>query len=160
MRMRVHHAGIPVGRPAGMAYTAGAGQRPSLIRLVRQMVKFPGGLYDLRRFRAVAHGKPGRIITPVFKPGQPVQQDRRRLYMPCVSDYSAHALFLQTNKRQRNLPNRTPLPCHGHHIIISRPCQYIIIHYIKPRPLGFRLCFLAVSLLTSCVPSHKIRASR
>ena len=79
-----------MGSPPGMADAAGAGQGAALIRFVRQVIQFAGRLYNLRRFRAVADRQPGRIIAAVFKSGQPVQKDRRRLHMTCISHDSTH----------------------------------------------------------------------
>ena len=90
MRMRIYHARIPVSGPPGVADTAGAGQGAPLVRLVRQVIEFAGRLYNFCRFRAVADRQSGRIIAAVFQSGQPVQQDRRRLYMARIPHDSAH----------------------------------------------------------------------
>ena len=130
MRMRVCHAGIPMGSPSGMPDPAASRQRPSLVRFICQVVQLPGSLDHLRQRRAVAYGQAGGIISPVFQPGKAVQQDRRGLLPSGESDYSAHMLSLRySNKKQENeLYSRSHRPVPVDFTITPPLCQYIIIH--------------------------------
>jgi hypothetical protein len=48
-----------------------------------------------------ADGQSRRIITPVFQPPKPIEQDRRSLFATYVTDDSAHGLTLVDGTTRR-----------------------------------------------------------
>ena len=94
MGMRVDHRGFPVGRPAGVPDAAVPRHRLAAVGHLAEYFKAALGFDDLDLARRVLHGQAGRIITAVFKFGQAVQQDRRRLYVACKAYDSTHWYIL------------------------------------------------------------------
>ena len=86
----VSFTGLPVGSPAGMADAAAAWQRFSMPGLLLQMTQLSGGLYDLHSIILAEHGKPCRIIAPVFQAGKTRKQNLRGLTLSGISNYSTH----------------------------------------------------------------------
>ena len=90
MGVGVHQARIAVGGPAGVADAAGSRQGAALICFVRQVIQLSGGLDHLRQGFAVPDGQTRRIISPVFQPLEPVQQDGRGLMISRIAYDTAH----------------------------------------------------------------------
>ena len=67
----------------------------SALHDVRQDLQPALGLDHLQPLHLVVHGQSGRVIAPVFQPGQAVQQDGGRLFRSNESDDTAHSSYLQ-----------------------------------------------------------------
>ena len=88
--MGIFLRGLPMGGPAGVTDAAASRNGTALICLLRKAPESSLGLDHLYVLRAVPDGQTGRVISPVFKPGQPFQQNRRRALLPGEAYDSAH----------------------------------------------------------------------
>ena len=79
MGMGVDIIGLSMGGPAGMADAQRSLHIGAAVDHVRQHLKTALGLFDLKPLCLGPHRHTGGVITPVFHPGQSVQQNRGRL---------------------------------------------------------------------------------
>ena len=89
MGMRIARGGRAVRGPAGVRDPA----RPVQGRALEQGPERPHAPRQLGHHHAgaVLHRDPGRVVSAVLQPMQPLDQNRRRLPSPHVSDDAAHA---------------------------------------------------------------------
>ena len=100
MRMRVHLRRLPMGRPAGMADSAGASHCVTVIGLLRQRVQPTLCLDDLDiSGTLIPYRDTGRIISPVFQLCQTVQQHRRSRTVTAEAYDSTHKILLSRPSR-------------------------------------------------------------
>ncbi len=92
VRVRVGIGGLTVGCPPCMA-DAHASAQGLRLQLLFQEMQSPFLLLD-DNFPSIVDGNAGRIVPPVFQPGQPVHDDFHRLSRTDITHYSAHTLML------------------------------------------------------------------
>ena len=81
--MRVGHGRLSMSGPARVADSAGSVDSASAVGFLDQRLKPSFGFNDLDFLIFFsAYGDAGRIVSSVFQPGKPGEQDRGRLFFP------------------------------------------------------------------------------
>ncbi len=89
MRVRVFFGGTPVRRPAGVADAVGAVHRVDANR-VFQVAQFSRRSSNRQMVIAIQDCDTGRVITAVFEPAQPIQDDGDCSSVADIADNSTH----------------------------------------------------------------------
>ena len=103
MRMRIHITGHAVGGPSRVPDPADALHRLPVMGQVLQNLQSAHGFGDIDLLPVVDR-HPRRIISTVLQPGQPVQNDRRRLFRSDIAHNSTHTLNPPVPETATHLP--------------------------------------------------------
>ncbi len=130
MGMGVDVVGLAVGSPAGVSDAKAAVQIGAAVDHIAEHLQPALALFHLETMLFRAHGHTGRVIAPVFHPGQAVQQDRRRLLPSHISNNSAHKMsILLINRLPKGQTRSICRFSRGHSVFVLRSPAYLCTVY-------------------------------
>src|SRR5699024_1274724 len=109
--MSIGDAGRAMGGPAGVPDATSACKCIAVVGLFRQVPQLACGFHHFGQVVPVPDCQTRRIIAPVFQPGQPFQQNRRRLLAASKTYNSTHTVpssIFQGRVARRAAPTAAP----------------------------------------------------
>ena len=90
MGMGVDVRGLTVGGPTGVSDAHGSLHVRAAVEHIREHLNPALGLFHLKALLLGPHRHTGGVIAPVLHPKQSLQQNGCSLFLPHITDYSAH----------------------------------------------------------------------